>query len=190
MRADSAQGRWKSFQMAWLARLTASALGAGKTEQKSEKGSERRKKTKKNNKKTHFILPEQNLIENCEKHTETQNHTFYKHSATNTFFFFSSAWCWWSWVWSQCPIQVLIRERCVTRCLWTVTRQTHKKTLYKYNVGMRDIDFFQPIPIITYFSRPMLIRLSISFTFVNCKKKFDTCSLHTPEGKKGSDIVR
>ena len=146
------------------------------------------KKPKK--KKNHFILPEQNLIENCEKHTETQNHTFYKHSATNTFFFFSSAWCWWSWVWSQCPIQVLIRERCVTRCLWTVTRQTHKKTLYKYNVGMRDIDFFQPIPIITYFSRPMLIRLSISFTFVNCKKKFDTCSLHTPEGKKGSDVVR
>ena len=74
--------------MAWLARLTASALGAGKTEQKSEKGSERRKKTKKNNKKTHFILPEQNLIENCEKHTETQNHTFINTVLQILFFFF------------------------------------------------------------------------------------------------------
>lgn len=51
----------------------------------------------------------QNLIENREK---AQNHTFCNHSARNTF----SARFWWRSVGLQCPLPVLFREKCLTRC--------------------------------------------------------------------------
>lgn len=146
MRADSAQGRWKSFQMVWLAKLTASALGAGNTEQKIRER-QWEKKT--------FHPARTKFNRKLRKDTKS----YVLQTQCYKYFFFLSAWFRWSWVWSQCPIQVLIREKCVTRHFWTVTLQTYKK-------------------------RQMLIRLSIVFAFLNCIKKFNTCSLRTPEGKK------